>query len=214
MAGYMSPFITNFAQTAALLRQLTKLTSTFQWGCKEWDTFDSLKNSLMEQTTLAYFLSGRPIRIYIDAGKKTEESSDVPGGLCAIFCHQDNKGQWRMCHIANCALTDVETRYRQTKLEAAAIKFACADALYKYLVKAPKFEIITDCKPPVHLFNNPMSRTPLHIERQILAIQGLDYVVKSQNGVENIVDYGSRHLKKGHNHASMVKSVNELEEGQ
>ena len=63
-----------------------------------------------------------------------------------------------MCHIANRALTDVETRYGQTELEAAAIKFACADALYKYLVGAPKFEIVTDCKQLVHLFNNPKSR--------------------------------------------------------
>ncbi|CAB4026926.1 PREDICTED: uncharacterized protein K02A2.6-like [Paramuricea clavata] len=118
-----------------------------------------------------------------------------------------------MCHVANRALTDVETRYGQTELEAAAIKFACADALYKYLVGPPKFEIFTDCKPLVHLFNNPTSRAPLRIERQILAIQGLDYVVKYQKGVENIADYGSRHLTRRHDDIPMVKSVNELEEG-
>lgn len=52
-----------------------------------------------------------------------------------------------MCHVANRALTDVETRYGQTELEAVAIKFACVHAFYKYLVGAPTFEIITDCKP-------------------------------------------------------------------
>ena len=146
----------------------------------------------------------------VDAGKKTEKSSNVPGGLCAVLCQQNDDGEWRMCHVANRALTDVETRYGQTELEAAEIKFACADALYKYLVGAPKFEIITDCKPLVHLFNNPTSRAPLRIERQILAIQGLDYVVKYQKGAENIADYGSRHLTKKHDD---VKSVNELEDG-
>ena len=75
-----------------------------------------------------------------------------------------------MCHIANRALTDVETRYGQTELEATAIKFACAHSFYKYLVGAPRFEIITDCKPLVHPFNNPTSRGPLRIERQVLAI--------------------------------------------
>ena len=34
-----------------------------------------------------------------------------------------------MCHF-------MPERYGQTELEAAAIKFACADALYKYLVGA------------------------------------------------------------------------------
>ena len=87
------------------------------------------------------------------------------GGLCAILCQQDDEGQWKMCHIANRALTDVETRYGQTELEATAIKFACAHSFYKYLVGAPRFEIITDCKPLVHLFNNPTSRGPLRIER-------------------------------------------------
>ena len=118
-----------------------------------------------------------------------------------------------MCLVANRALTDVETRYGQTELEAAAIKFSCADALYKYLVGAPKFEIITDCKPLVHLFNNPTSRAPLRIERQILAIQGLDYVVKYHKGAENVADYGSRHLTKKHDDVPVVKSVNELEDG-
>ena len=180
MVGYMSRFIQNFAQIAAPLRQLTKSASTFQWGPQEQEAFNSLKDSLTEQTTLSYFVPGKPIRIYVDAGKKTENSSNVPGGLCAVLCQQNDDGKWKMCHVANRALTDVETRYGQTELEAAAIKFACADALYKYLVGAPKFEIITDCKPLVHLFNNPTSRAPLRIERQILAIQGLDYVVNYQ----------------------------------
>ena len=213
MVGYMSRFISNFAQIAALLRQLTKSTSAFHWGSLEQEAFDSLKSSLTEQTVLAYFVSGRPMRIYIDAGKKTERSSNVPGGLCAILCQQDDEGQWKMCHVANRALTDVETRYGQTELEATAIKFACADALYKYLVGSPRFEIITDCKPLVHLFNNPTSRAPLLIERQILAIQGLDYMVKYQKGAKNIADYGSKHIKKRDSDVPMVRSVNELEEG-
>ncbi|CAB4035191.1 Hypothetical predicted protein [Paramuricea clavata] len=80
-----------FAQIALPLRQLlTKSTSTFQWGPIEQEAFDSLKSSLTEQTTLklSYFVPGRPIRIYVDAGKKTEKSSNVPGGLCAILCQQ------------------------------------------------------------------------------------------------------------------------------
>ena len=79
MVGYMSRFIQNFAEIAAPLRQLTKSASTFQWGSQEQEAFDSLKDSLTEQTTLSYFVPGKPIRIYIDAGKKTKKSSNVPG---------------------------------------------------------------------------------------------------------------------------------------
>ena len=122
-----------------------------------------------------------------------ETTSNVPGGLCVMLTQQ---GAWRMCHVANRTLTDTETRYGQTELEALAIKWACSDALYQYLVGAPKFEILTDCKPLVHLFNNPKSRAPIRIERQILAIQGLEYTVVYNKGKDNIADYGSRHITK------------------
>ena len=81
-------------------------------------------------------------------------------------------------------------------MEALAIKWVCSDAFYQFLVGASKFEILTDCKPLVHLFNNPKSRAPIRIERQILAIQGLEYTVLYNKGKDNIADYGSRHITK------------------
>ena len=77
-------------------------------GPIEQKAFDSLKSSLMEQTTLS-FVPQRSIRIYV--------TSNVPGGLCAVLCQHDDEGQWKMCHIyvAKPAITDVETRYEQTR---------------------------------------------------------------------------------------------------
>jgi hypothetical protein len=49
-----------------------------------------------------------------------ETTSNVPGGLCTILTQQDEMGAWRMCHVANRTLTDTETRYGQTELEAFA----------------------------------------------------------------------------------------------
>ena len=94
----------------------------------------------------------------------------VPGGLYAILTQQDKKRVWRMCSVVNRTLTDTDIRYGQKELEALAIKRACSDAFYQYLVGAPKFEILTDCKPLVHLFNNHKSRALIKIERQILVI--------------------------------------------
>lgn len=106
------------------------------------------------------FVPNQPIRVHVDAGKKMESTSDVPGGLCAILTQQDEKGVWRMCNVANRTLTDTETRYGQTELEALAITWACSDAFYQFLVGAPKFKILTDCKQLVHLFN-PKARAPI-----------------------------------------------------
>ena len=94
-----------------------------------------------------------------------KSTSNVSGGLCVILTQQDEKGVWRMCNVANRTSTDIETRYGQTELEALAIKWACSDVFYQFLVGASKFEILTDCEPLVHLFNNPKSRAPIRIER-------------------------------------------------
>ena len=196
MVGYMSRFIPNFSQIAAPLRALTKHKVQFKWEEEEQVAFRRLKESLKEETSLAYFVPNQPIRVHVDAGKKMESTSNVPGGLCAILTQQDENGVWRMCNVANRTLTDIETRYGQTELEALAIKWACSDAFYQFLVGASKFEILTDCKPLVHLFNNPKSRAPIRIERQILAIQGLEYTVVYNRGKDNIADYGSRHIIK------------------
>ncbi|CAB4044868.1 Hypothetical predicted protein, partial [Paramuricea clavata] len=124
------------------------------------------------ETSLGYFVPNQPIRVHVDAEKKTEGANNVPGDMCAILTQQDSAGAWKMCHVANRSLTD------------------------QYLVGAPKFEIFTDCKPLEYLFNNPTSRAPIRIERQNLAIQGLDYIVRYEKGKLNIADYGSRHITK------------------
>ena len=72
--------------------------------CSEPSTkvaFHRLKESLKEETSLAYFVPNQPICVHVDAGKKMESTSNVPGGLCAILTQQDEKDIWRMCNVAN-----------------------------------------------------------------------------------------------------------------
>ena len=114
MVGYMSRFIPNFSQIAARLRALTKHKVQFKWEEEEQVAFRRLKESLKEETSLAYFVPNQPIRVHVDAGKKMESTSNVPGRLCAILTQQHEKGVWRMCNVANRTLTDIETRYGQT----------------------------------------------------------------------------------------------------
>ena len=195
MVGYMSRFIPNFSTIASPLRELIKKNVPFKWTKAENDAFEALKNSLTEETLLAYFKVGKPIRVYVDAAKTTTKNSSAGGGLCGILTQQDENGDWCMVHVANKSLSDVETRYGQTELESLAIRYACK-TFHHYLVGAPHFKIVTDCKPLVHLYNNPRSQAPLRIERHILDIQGLDYEVQYEKGQENIADYLSRHVPK------------------
>ena len=89
MVGYMSRFIPNFSKIAEPLRALTKDKAKFKWGQEEKAAFCCLKESLKEETSLAYFVPNQPIRVHVDAGKKMETTSNVPGGLCTILTQQD-----------------------------------------------------------------------------------------------------------------------------
>ena len=69
----MSRFIQTFAQIVAPLRQLTKSASTLQRGPQEQDDFE-VQKQFTEQTIVSYFIPEKPIRIYVDEERQTDET--------------------------------------------------------------------------------------------------------------------------------------------
>ena len=61
-------------------------------------------------------------------------------------------------------LTDTERRYSQIEREALAAKFTTS-RLQMYLLVRKQFQLATDHKPLLPLFNNPQAKLPLRIER-------------------------------------------------
>ena len=55
------------------------------------------------------------------------------------------------------------------------------------------FEIITDHKPLIHLFNNAQSRMPLQIERWCLRLQEFCFTISHIKSTVNSADFLSRH---------------------
>ena len=56
-----------------------------------------------------------------------------------------------------------------------------------------KFEVITDHKPLVSLYNNPRKQAPARIENHRLKLQQYRMIVKYEKGSTNPTDYNSRH---------------------
>jgi hypothetical protein len=98
---------------------------------------------------------------------------------------------WLPIQFASRVLTDTETRWGQTELEALCIRFACSKFSF-YISGAANIKIFTDCLPLVTMFNKMLKTTPPRILRMILAIQELDYVVIFRKGKVNIADFLSR----------------------
>ena len=106
-------------------------------------------------------------------------------------------------------MTDVEPRWGQTELEARAFKWGAAEKVCEFFVGAPTFQIFTDAKSLVTLFNKASRKTPPRIERQILGMQHFDFVYSP--GKTGRADFMSRNPLDTES-SYLDKVTNELEE--
>ena len=145
MIGYLSKFIPCYAVLTAPLRKLTGQDIPFAWGPEEAETFQTLKDSITYEDTMAFFDPRKPIVM------RTEASFHE--GLSAGLFQKTNKGLQPVHYISR-LMTSAEKRYSQTEIDALAVKWA-KSRLGMYLLGAPKFKIITSHKPliPSSSFN-------------------------------------------------------------
>ena len=184
MVNYCGRFISDLATMSEPLRELTKESTKWKWSETEQNALDRIKEKLVADCTLAYF----------DPKKRTEVLVDAsPVGLGAILTQRGDNNQVSVVTLASRSLTPVEQRYSQTEREALAVTWGILHFhLYLY---GSQFQVTTDHKPLVPLFNTPTSKAPtrIHVERWILKLQEYNYKVVYQPGKLNPADYMSRH---------------------
>ena len=66
-------------------------------------------------------------------------------------------------------------------------------SIQMYVLGGKRFQLATDHKPLLPLFNNPQARLPPRIEQLIMKMQNLDFTMIHIPGKENVTDYMSRH---------------------
>ena len=120
----------------------------------------------------------RQTAIFSDAGKRAH-ITNTPGALSGILAQLDPESEtesWLPIQFASRVLTDCETRYGQSELEALAIRFSLTRFSY-YILGAKNVLVFTDCACLVPMFNKIVKTTPPRILRMILAVQDIDYTV-------------------------------------
>jgi hypothetical protein len=181
--SFCSRFIPGFSTMTKPLRDLTCKDVNWIWGKEQIESFMNLKQSLTGDTVLKYYTMDSPIEIYVDAS---------PVGLGAVMTQRDPKTNTvRPIFYASRALTSVEQRYSQIEREALAILWSCEK--FHLYVYGTSFTVISDHKPLIPLFNNPMSKPPARIEKWILKLQPYKLTVVYEPGTTNPADYLSRH---------------------
>ena len=98
-----------------------------------------------------------------------------------------------LCLLHRCepGLTPAEQNYSQLEPECLAIVHECEK--FRVYILGAHFEIITDHKPFVNLFDNAQSRMPLRIERWSLRLKEFDFTIIQFKGVANPANLLSRH---------------------
>ncbi|XP_038049667.1 uncharacterized protein K02A2.6-like [Patiria miniata] len=182
LATYCSRFIPDLATISAPLCDLTRESTNWKWTKKHHNAIREIKQRLATSCSTSYYDPDKATQLIVDAS---------PVGLGAILAQTDKDGNQSIVGLASRSLTPVEQRYSQIESEALSVTWGTLH--YHLYLYGNNFEVVTDHKPLVTLFNNPNSKPPMRIERWILKLQEYRFQVAYQPGKLNPADYLSRH---------------------
>lgn len=139
--NYYRSFIQNFADIAAPLSALRQTSATFQWSKQCEHSFQTLKQRVIEATSLAHYDPEQPLILATDAS---------PVGLGAVLSQRKGDIE-RPIAYASKTLDSTQKKYSQIDKEALAIIYG-VDKFHQFLY-GRKFEMITDHKPLIAIFS-------------------------------------------------------------
>lgn len=162
MTQYLSRFIPNLASTAAVLWDLTKKSSQFQWCPEHQKAVDDIKKLITSPASLQYFDSTKPVIIQVDASQR---------GLGATLIQDKGPVEYR-----SKLLTETERRYSNIEREMLAVVHGLEK--FHYYAYGRHVQIHTDHKPLEAIFKKHLASAPPRIARMMLRIQKYDVDIR------------------------------------
>ena len=203
MLAYLSRYISNFSSKCEPLRRLTRNNAKFHWTNEQQQAFVTLKTAITTAPVLVPYYPERDTLVICDGSP-----TGLGGGL-----FQRTQHGYQPVHYVSRTLTDTESRYSQIEREALAAEFATS-RLQMYLGGGKHFQLATDHKPLLTLFNNPQAKLPPRVERMVMKMQNLDFTMVHIPGKTNVTDYMSRHplpeVKKT-THDKYVRAITQMD---
>ena len=171
--GYYRGCVQNYAEIAGPLVELTRKYTRFNWGPRQQEAFQRLKDVLCSDTVLAYPDPSKPYKLYTDA-------SDYAVG--AILTQTDENGLERVIQYVSSTLRGAQINYAVIEKEAYAVVYAL-EKLRPYLFGAD-FVIYTDHKPLKSLFLKEVRNT--RIQRWAVLIEEYGAPIRYIEGKKNV----------------------------
>ncbi len=172
MAGFYRKHISNFAQIATPLTNLTKKDQPFLWTDKCQEAFDTLKRSLAQAPILARAQSNQPFILTTDA------SNTHVGG---VLSQTQEDGSVRPLGYFSKKLNSTENRYSATDKEALAVLLSCRH--FHHYLWGTSFTIFTDHQPLTSIFKRKTKSARMN--RWILEMREYQYNIQYVKGKYN-----------------------------
>ena len=190
LAGFYRRHIQSFSELVGPINELLSKNVQFTWDERREQSFQWVKEALVDAATLAYPDPSKPYKLFTDA-------SEV--GIGAVLTQFDEAADADrpICFLSR-KLQAAETNYPTVEKELLAVVYALKK-LRKYLLDK-QFVLYTDNSAVRFLFckTDPSQR----LQRWIMAVQEFQFTVKHLPGKENIVaDVLSRYPPKVMTHS-------------
>ena len=171
MMTYLSPYIPNYAEKSAILRELLKKDVPFLWHEDHEEVFQSLKSEISKGACLQYYKPSVHTVLEVDASSK---------GLGACLL-QDGKP----IAFASKSLSEAQSNYSNIERETLALVFGIT-RFHTYLFGS-SFTVHTDHKPLEIICRKPLRSAPPRLQRLLVKIQGYDFNVLYKPGSQMTV---------------------------
>ena len=168
MMTYLSPYISNYAEKSAILRDLLKKDVPFTWQEDHEECFQRLKSEISSGSCLQYYDPKIPTVLEVDASLKGLGACLLQNGKPIAF--------------ASKSLSNAQSNYSNIERETLALVFGIT-RFHTYLFGS-KFTVHTDHKPLEMISRKPLRSAPPRLQRLLVKIQGYDCDVIYKPGSE------------------------------
>ncbi|GJR11178.1 putative reverse transcriptase domain-containing protein [Tanacetum coccineum] len=194
LAGYYRRFIEGFSKIAKSMTKLTQKGIKFDWGEKEENAFQLIKQKLCSAPILALPEGSEDFVVYCDASHK---------GLGAVLMQRE-----KVIAYASRQLKVHEKNYTTHDLELGSVVFALK--IWRHYLYGTRCTVFTDHKSLQHILDQ--KELNMRQRRWLELLSDYDCDIRYHPGKANVVDLGGRCAEpvKGPNIKASWIGVNQI----
>ena len=177
LLNFYNKFLPNLSTLLAPLHKLLKKEGPWSWGPEQEEAFEQSKELLQSSSVLVHYDETKELVLACDAS---------PYGVGAVLAHRMADGSEKPIGFVSRTLNPAEKNYSQLDKEGLAVIFG-VKRFHKYIY-GRKFQICTDHKPLISLFNEmkavPLMASP-RIMRWAITLRAYEYEIRYRAGKDN-----------------------------